>query len=174
MIKSTNALITICLLALAETCFAQEKVKARIETVRQFAQDLQNGMSDQEIFKRYLESAGAFHDHTVEETAVGWSGLLRESLKKISQGHIEVYKYTVHPETRRPLKPIEDPDNEDAGYVPLAFELHTKNKIVAVETDDLYVLKLYDEKVYVLFGHDNKLITYFGLLWGHKVALMQF
>ncbi|HMJ70923.1 MAG TPA: hypothetical protein VK508_18610 [Cyclobacteriaceae bacterium] len=174
MNKPTIALISICFLASAEICFAQDKVKARIETVRQFARDLQGGKSDGEIFKLYLESAGDFHDHTVRQTATGWNDLLRESLKKIPAGRIEVYKYTDHPETRKPLKPIEGPAAEVTGYVPLAFELHTNNKIVAVETDDLYVLKLDEEKVYVLFNGDNNLITYFGLLWGHKVALMQF
>ncbi len=174
MNKITITILLASLLINEATCVAQDEVRTRMEIVRQFSIDLQNGKSDKDVFKVYLESNGIFSDQTVAQTAVGWTKLLRESLQKIPAVDIEIYKYFDRPEKGRLLKPIEDPGSGETQYAPLEFELHTKNKTVSVEANDLYVLKLYDENVYVLFNSNNKMITFFGLRWGHKVALMQF
>jgi hypothetical protein len=166
-------LIAILLATCEDTCIAQDEVNARMEILRQFSLDMQSDKSTEEIFRIYLASKGMSGDQSLKRSAAKWTSLLRESLKEIPSSDIEVYKYTDRPEKRKMLKQVDHPDDGDI-YVPLEFELHTGPGIVKVEPDNLYTLKIYDEKVYVLFDRNNKMVTWFGLLWGHKMVLMQF
>jgi hypothetical protein len=172
MNKLGIVLLVIVVLITRHTSNAQDAITKRMELVRQFALDLRDGKPDQEIFKKYLESRGAFTDQTVSHTALEWTKMLRESLKKIQAADVEVYPYIDHPEKGVLLKPAGD--DGETRYVPLEFELHTKNQAPGVDTSDLYVLKINEEKVYMLFAENNKLLSFFGLRWGHKVVLMQF
>lgn len=165
----------IALLSQIVTVPAQDDGKTHIKTLKLFVQDLQTGVSNNDLFKKYLRSEGVFGNEKLEQTANSWTDLLRNSLKASTVDEIMIYKYPDHPENGRKLKSVEDPDSHVVEYGPLEFELHTKNNSVSsIDIDKLYVVRIRDERVFVLFSDGNSLVTYFGLKWGQKVELTEF
>jgi hypothetical protein len=156
------------------TAFAQDRGNERADITKHFVRDMQRDVSNADVFKKYLRSAGNFENEKLSQAANEWTTLLRNSIKSTIVDEIVVYKYTEHPEKAKKLKAIEDPDNEQVEYAPLEFELRSKsNTINTVEINDLYVIKIREERIFVLFDHSNKMITYFGLKWGQKVELTE-
>lgn len=171
----TPSLITVAFLSLAIGSFAQDTVKERIGTIKLFVQDLQGDMSNADVFKKYLRSGGTFESEKTGEAANAWTDVLRNSLKASTVDNIGIYKYSERPEKGRKLKAIEDPNSDDIEYESLEFELRAKNNTVSdVDHDNLYVIGIGDERIFVLFGQGNKMITCFGLKWGQKVELTEF
>ncbi|HZY80362.1 MAG TPA: hypothetical protein VFE50_12620 [Cyclobacteriaceae bacterium] len=159
---------------IVQQCHAQEDSSRRIETIAQFINDLRNGKSNPEVFRKYLSSHGDFSNDTVRSTANGFTDLLRASVQASKPGDVQIYSYTSHPETTERLKAIDDPAN-DAEPVPLEFTLDTTgHKSVDVDTDDVYVLKLPEERIFVLFNGQDKIITWFAVQWRHRVSLVGF
>jgi hypothetical protein len=172
--KTLSLIHTVFLLGLI-TCFAQNNVKERVETINEFVRDLRGETSNRDLFNKHLQSRGIFDNEKIEQAANGWTDMLRKSLKASTADEVEIYKYSYRPEKGRKLKAVDDPDSDAIEYVPLEFELRSKNDTVSnVDMDDLYVIRIRDEKVFVLFDRTNKMITWFGLKWGHKIELTEF
>lgn len=166
---------TLLLLCFAWTCVAQDKRAERIETIRQFLSDLKNDKPADDIFKIYLESGGSFDSQKTKGTANEWTHLVRQSIKTSDVAKVEIYKYTDRPETGRVLKKADDPGSSQPELALLEFELHGPDtKISCVAVDDLYVIKLHDQRIFVLFNSGLKMITWFALTWGNKVELVRF
>lgn len=172
--KTLSLILTIFLPGMT-SCFAQDNVKERVETINAFIHDLRTDASNPDLFERYLLSRGAFGNETTAQAANGWTDMLRKLFKASTVDEIEVYKYSDRPEKGRKLKSVDDPDSHVVEYVPLEFELHRKDdSIVPIETVDLYVVAIRNEKVFILFDHANKMTTWFGLKWGQKIELTEF
>jgi hypothetical protein len=163
------ALVLIVIPVVTHRCHAQANSIVRIETIRQFVNDLQSSKPNNEIFMKYLASQGDFRNDTSRATANGFTNLLRTATFR----EIQIYQYNMRPETSEGLKSILD--ESPSGASQLEFTLDTNDhKSTAVDTSDLYVLKLPDQRIFILFDDNNRMISYFGIKWGNKVSLVEF
>lgn len=171
----TLSLISVAMLFMAIAGVAQDPVKERLETVKHFVHDLRGDLTNAGVFKRYLRSAGEFSSEKNTAAANSWTDFVRNFLKASLADDIIIYKYSDRPERGRKLKTIDDPDSDNIEYAPLEFELRTgDNKVNGINTEDIYVIGIRDEKLFVLFDHTGKMISCFGLKWGQKVELTEF
>lgn len=159
-------------------CCSQDGLEIRrSRLVKRFAKDLKNvDVSNQELFETYLTRGNAFASDTTrkmaEEIAVG----LRASIQQAGNSDFTAYKYLDHREFGGGIRRIDDTDPDSpVEQKPLEFELHDAHRknSIGVDLEDLYVLKVQDVRLFILFDDKNKIVSFISMQKGNTVALMK-
>lgn len=176
MMISTRTLKVAVLVAfcLIQSDDLQGQSKDRIKLVHQFITDLRNDSAVQVILQSYMESQGIYTIDRMRTLSNEGTEYFRQRVKETAIDSITVYKYNDRPEKGRVRKLI----GEAAGieYAPLEFEVHVSptEKQFDVDTNNLYVLLLGEERYFILFNARDQIIGFLGIQWGNRVAIMKF
>lgn len=170
-LKKTAILGTIIFSACAFTYVDQNKV--RLKKVRNFVTALISDEEDERIFAKFLYSGNKFSDDRSKKLAKDAIALVRSTLKT-DRAHLQIYKYSDNPETILIPSAAEGAGNLPVEK-PLRFELSSLSEPeIAVNPDDVYVVKFSEGQFYILFDEKNKIVSFAGIKLGGGVGMMKF